>query len=183
MSKVIPALRTDHSNFVHLLDLLEGQLDESMQVEGQADYALMQDIMLYMTRYPDLYHHPKEDLVFTRLVARDASARSIVDELMNQHKTLAEKGTRLFETLRNVVDGEMVRRDTLDAQGRDYLSSMRSHIDTEESQVFRMAERLLPETDWADVDNAMEHMEDPLFGKIVGKEYRDLYEFVIQESK
>ena len=92
MSNVIPALRTDHKNFSRLLDLLEGQLDESAEVEGKADYALMQDIMLYMTRYPDRFHHPKEDLVFTRLVERNANARGIVEELMEQLPQLMSEG-------------------------------------------------------------------------------------------
>ena len=64
----------DHVNFGRLLNLLEGQL-QLLHDDGSPDYELMLDIMYYMTHYSDLLHHPKEDIVFARIKARDASAR------------------------------------------------------------------------------------------------------------
>lgn len=177
------ALQLDHVNFTRLLDMLDRQLDAVVRMDGSANYDLMQDIMLYMTHYPDKFHHPKEDLIFTRLVARDASARPVIDQLMKEHKVLAEKGTIFRETLRAVSDGELVRRATIESQGRDYVASLRAHASTEESRVFPLAESQLFVGDWAAIEDEIEHMEDPLFGQVVADDYRALYEFIMRESK
>jgi hemerythrin-like domain-containing protein len=41
--------------------------------------------MFYMTHYPDVLHHPKEDLAFERIKQRAADSGRIVDELTEQH--------------------------------------------------------------------------------------------------
>lgn len=183
MSNTMRALRLDHENFTRLLDLLDIQLDAVVHGDRTVDYDLMQDIMRYMTHYPDRFHHPKEDLVFTRLVARDASVRPVVDELMREHKVLAVKGTKFREVLRTVIDGGLVRRETIESRGRDYVASLRVHAHTEESQVFPAAESQLLEEDWAAIHDEIEHMDDPLFGRVVAEDYRSLYEFVMGESR
>ena len=37
----------------------------------ESDYQLMKDIMHYMRHYPDLFHHPREDVLFGELVRND----------------------------------------------------------------------------------------------------------------
>jgi hemerythrin-like domain-containing protein len=65
-------LHAEHANFDMLLELLEGQLD--LFHDGKSpDYALMLDIMFYMTHYPDAFHHPREDLAFARIGEREPS--------------------------------------------------------------------------------------------------------------
>src|SRR5678815_1568332 len=64
----------EHLNFVALLDVLEAELDRFSR--GKApDYELMLDIMFYMTHYPDVLHHPKEDVAFGRIAARHPAVR------------------------------------------------------------------------------------------------------------
>lgn len=182
MSDVIAQLRTDHGNFIRLLDLLERELGNVTDEEARVDYALMQDIMVYMTHYPDHFHHPREDLVFERMERRDGSVDPVVQNLKKEHQALARKGTAFLEILQSVVDGELVRREVIETSGWDYVDALRSHIIAEEQRVFGLAESLLDETDWAEIDNRMDHMDDPLFGPIVADDYRSLYEFIVQES-
>ena len=65
MSDTIALWHAEHVNFAKLLDLLEGQLDLFHKGESP-DYELMLDIMFYMKHYPDVLHHPKEDLAFCK---------------------------------------------------------------------------------------------------------------------
>ena len=60
----------DHVNFGRLLSMLESELD-LVHEGGSPDYEMMLDIMYYMTHYSDAVHHPKEDLLFARIRARD----------------------------------------------------------------------------------------------------------------
>lgn len=182
MSELIRRLRIDHGNFVRLLDVLEEELGRVTDEQGQVNYSLMQDIMVYMTHYPDQFHHPKEDLMFSRMAERDRALHTLIDGLAEEHLTLARKGSAFLRILQNVVDGELVRRNAIESLGREYVETLRSHIETEEAQVLGIAETLLQEHDWAEIDSAMEHMEDPLFGPVVENDYHILYEHILQES-
>jgi hemerythrin-like domain-containing protein len=56
-------LREDHRNMAVVLDLL----DEIVAIMGNGDdpdFELLDEIMRYMTVYPDAVHHPKEDVVY-----------------------------------------------------------------------------------------------------------------------
>ena len=181
MAHIIQQLQKDHLNAARLLDLLEAQI--GILHDGETpDYLLMLDVMCYMRHYPDLFHHPKEDLVFEKLKERDPSARRIVDNLMQEHKALAEKGAQFFESLQIVVSESMVPRETLESQGRGYIAFLCSHMDKEEDQVFPLASKVLREEDWAEIYTAMESKADPVFGKVVAGKYRALYDFLTQQS-
>lgn len=181
MAMVIKNLRIDHRNMSRLLDEMETQL-ELFHAGENPDYVLMLDIMQYMSHYPDLFHHPKEDLIFKKLSERDPSVRLVIKDLLQKHKTLAEKGKQFADSLRTVLSEVLVEREAFETQGRDYVGTLRRHIDVEESQVFPLAERVLNEEDWKDIDDAMEAIEDPLFGATVQQEYRALYDYIRHQS-
>lgn len=181
MAHIIQQLQQDHLNVAKLLDLLEAQTG-TLHDGRTPDYLLMFDVMCYMRHYPDLFHHPKEDLIFEKLKERAPNARPIVDTLMEEHKALAEKGAQFFESLQTVVSESMVPRETLESQGRDYIAFLRSHMKKEEDQVFPLASKVLREQDWAEIDTAIESQADPVFGQVVARKYRALYDFLTQQS-
>jgi hemerythrin-like domain-containing protein len=150
--------------------------------EGNADFELMHDIMVYMTHYPDHTHHPMEDLVFEKLTNHDASANGVVTQLKREHTALAEKGQRFTEMLQRVVDGAMVKRDALENTGRDYIAFLRSHMEVEDSDAFPRAEQALSEADWEEVASNIQAHTDPVFGPIVADEFRSLYDYIQRES-
>ncbi|MGF1613300.1 MAG: hemerythrin domain-containing protein [Gammaproteobacteria bacterium] len=182
MASVIKKLRIDHANMSRLLDELETQIGLFHAGEN-ADYVLMMDIMQYMSHYPDLFHHPREDLIFGKLVERDPSTRLVVNELLHKHEVLADSGKQFIDSLQTVLSEALVEREALEAQGRNYVKTLRRHINIEESQVFPLAERVLDENDWHDIENAMDAMEDPLFGSTVHREYLALYDYIRHQSE
>nr|VFJ61339.1 MAG: Hemerythrin-like domain-containing protein [Candidatus Kentron sp. DK] len=178
MSETIRQLHADHVNMVRLLDLIEEQR-ELLQTGQMPDYVLMMDIMQYMTNYPDLFHHPREDVIFRRVTEYDRNARSMVDDLLRDHETLARQGAALFDLLHAVVHEQPVERETLETKLREYTSTLRAHMNVEEGQFFPIAREILQEEDWEKVDEVMGNREDPLFGKnIVEAEYLALYEHI-----
>ena len=48
MSTIMEQLKTDHGNISHLLDTLDAQM-AIVHEEGNADFELMHDIMVYMS--------------------------------------------------------------------------------------------------------------------------------------
>lgn len=183
MSDHFARWRAEHINFVNLLGLLEVQLD--LFHKGDApNYSLMLDVMYYMTHYPDLFHHPKEDLAFAKIKERQASAGSVVDELMKQHVVLRESGEQLVQRLDGIVNGvAILARENVEAPGRTYVEYFRRHMHKEETELFPSAATVLRDDDWAAIDAAKQDREDPLFGTTVEKRYQALQRQITREAE
>jgi hemerythrin-like domain-containing protein len=182
MSDSIALWHAEHVNFAQLLDLLEGQFD--LFHKGMApDYDLMLDVMFYMTHYPDVLHHPKEDLAFARIRERDIEARPIVDQLAAQHARLKSSGDALVIALDDIVNGSITSRDHVESPGRAYIADFRSHMNCEETTILPLAARLLGGSDWTEIDAAILRIDDPLFGKDPEGRYASLRRQIAREAR
>ncbi len=179
MKNEIAKLREEHVNFRKLLDLLEKQLDLFHRGETP-DYPLMTDILHYMTHYPDHFHHPKEDVIFTHLVERDSRAVQNVEELARQHHVIAESGTRLHENLESVLNGALMPRQMIEAPGLLYVTYYRTHMDKEESDLFVLAEKMLQDDDWKKINAEARSHPDPMFSNGIEERYRAVYRHIVQ---
>ena len=179
-SPVLQQLARDHANMNALLDLLDSEL-ERVQEGDVADFELMRDIMVYMTRYPDHTHHPIEDLMFRRWIEYDENARHLATMLGREHRGLAQKGEALAEILAHVVDGAMVSREEIATTTRDYCEFLRYHMKVEDERAFPGAGLVLRDEDWAGIVSAFAEHEDPVFGPAVHDEFRDLFERIARE--
>lgn len=181
MSRIMRQLRTDHSHAARLLGLMDRQLDR-VEAGARADFALMADAMGYMTGYADRYHHPREDLLFERLRERDRSLSEVLDTLEREHQALATRGRAFLGVLSGVVDGALAERAKLEVQGREYVAFLRAHMQREDNEVFARADNALAESDWRQIDEALEVQEDPLFGRVVQEDFQDLYRHIMREA-
>ena len=179
MSTVMSDLHQDHRNIRDLLGLLTRELDAVSDASG-GDFELMRDIMIYMTRYPDHTHHPKEDLMFERMRERGIApdTEATIEKLLREHVALAEKGNVFRDMLIGVVDGALIEREALVATGRDYADFLSYHARLEDETVFVEAARLLDDADWSVIEGAFEAQSDPIFGPAVQHGFRTLYEHI-----
>ena len=182
MADNIARWHAEHGNFARLLDLLEAQL-ELFHAGEVPDYELMLDVMYYMTHYPDLFHHPKEDLTYARIKEREPGAGRVVDEVMKQHVVLRESGEKLVGRLDSIVDGAgIMARENVEVPGRTYVDYFRSHMQKEETELFPAARTVLRDEDWRAIDAAMRDQDDPLFGSSVAKRYETLHRQIARET-
>lgn len=157
MSQHVKEWQREHANFVRLLELLEAQF-ELFQGGERPDYDLMLDVMHYMTRYADRFHHAKEDLAFQRLARRQPTVTAVAAALNRQHAEMAAAGVRLVADLRAVMHGAMLPRQAVESQARAYVARLRRHIEGEERELYPLLARLRQE-DWFMVDS-MTHCLD-----------------------
>ncbi len=177
MSQVIEQLRTDHLNMARLISLLDPEM-RTLEGAGTPDFELMLNIMDYNLNYPELCHHPKEDLVYRRLMERDPVSSEVVEDLLEEHKKLTVMAKEFAELLRRItLDGE-VPREKLGALGREYVAIHRRHIEREEITVFPLAEKALREEDWVEIAAAISG-DDPLFGAEVADQFLALYQSIV----
>jgi hemerythrin-like domain-containing protein len=153
----------DHLNFDRLLTYLDAEL-RRLHEGGEPDYALMLDIMYYMTHYADVLHHPKEDVVFARMKAREPALGAPIDDLTRQHARLREMGETMVRELSDVLNGSIEPREQVERAARRYVDAMRAHMRAEEATILPRAERLLSDRDWIEIDAAIANFDDPLFG-------------------
>jgi hemerythrin-like domain-containing protein len=182
MSDPIALWHSEHVNFAALLDLLELQLDRFHRGEAP-DYELMLDIMFYMTHYPDVAHHPKEDMAFVRIAKRDTACRSIVERLAEQHSVLKRDGNALVVALDDIVNGSITSREHVEAPGRAYIAAFRRHMSTEEAEVLPLAAKLLDRNDWAAIERSIRQLDDPVFGESSDERYAALRRQIAREMR
>ncbi len=173
MSQVMEQLRTDHLNMARLISVLDLEM-RTLEGAGTPDFELMLEILDYALNYPELCHHPKEDLVYRKLMERDPVSSEVVQDLLEEHKKLTMMTKEFAELLRGItLDGE-VPREKLGALGREYMALNRRHIEREEITVFPLAEKALKDEDWVEIDAAISG-DDPLFGGEIAAQYLALY--------
>jgi hemerythrin-like domain-containing protein len=182
MSEVMKQLHNDHIHVARLLDWLEYQLDRFQQ-GGVPDYARMLDTMHYMTHYSDMFHHPREDMIFEKMAAKDDSVAEVVERLRAEHVKLGHLGARFQQTLEYICEDVILPREKVEADGREYIALLREHLNTEEGQVFPKAEELLDGRHWAAVDRHMGFQHDPMFGPEVEERYAALYQQISDRQR
>ena len=152
----------DHRNFARLLDLIEQQVD-AFHAGRRPDFELLRLIVYYLRHYPDRFHHPREDVAFTRLVARDPRLQLEIARRLQEHTVIAAAGEELLNCLDQIIAGALIERATLEKIAATYLVYYRHHLAAEERQVIPRAVELLTLADWLAVA-AIPTEPDPLFG-------------------
>lgn len=179
---MLVTLKQDHINNSRLMDLLEWQV-RLLENNSPANLKLVADIVEYIMNYPDLYHHPKEDLIFELLRHKDKEIEPVIDHLIDEHKVLTEAAINLSEMLGNINANEKSQIQILSDLLRKYINLSRSHMDIEESKLFPLAKQVLTSRDWADIDTGLDYKDDPLFGKVIYKQYQHIYDSIIKYIK
>src|ERR1700726_820799 len=91
---IIERLSQEHRNIEKLLAILEREL-EVFDRGDRPDYEVVRAVISYFEVYPELYHHPQEDLVFAKLRTRDPVAAAKVGDLAGEHHKGAEGVARV----------------------------------------------------------------------------------------
>ncbi len=163
MASIVDSLRQDHINSTILLDVLEQQLVIFSRVEVP-DYEMMQGVMEYFLDYPDLYHHPTEDLILSKMKSRSWTAKDGFPDLRHEHQELAAM-TRGFSTaIQDILLEAEIPREAFQQRAREFLDFYRSHIKKEEEVFFPAALKMLTKEDWAEISEVREIWNDPIFG-------------------
>ena len=173
VEQLMNGLRGDHRNMALLLDLLDAEID-SLSVSEEPDYDLVLDIMLYVTEYPDVVHHPKEDIVFRHLKSLRPEIRTDLERVETDHQYLEESGLKLKNDMEAISNGAKLDRGELIEKFHHYMEQLREHMYWEETDLFSVADELQLYGDWSEVVLKNNEISDPLFGSRVERKYRRL---------
>ena len=162
MTRMIELLRDEHGDIEQLLKVLEDELKVFDRRE-RPDYEVIQAIIDYFQDYPDCCHHPKEDMIFERLKARDPLAAKRIGDAEAEHRQETERLDRVAEVVRNVLLDRDILRETFSKVMRDFIDHQRGHMAMEERSLFPAAASALRPQDWQEIDLKWNDKTETLF--------------------
>src|SRR5437763_12489976 len=121
---IIERLSQEHLNIEKLLAILEREL-EVFDRGDRADYEVIHAIISYFELYPEVYHHPQEDLVFAKLKLRDPAAAAKVGDLALEHQKGAESLRRVAQAVDSVLADREILRQNVDHIVRAFIEQQR----------------------------------------------------------
>jgi hemerythrin-like domain-containing protein len=159
---MIELLRDEHRDIEQLLNVLEHEIKVFDRRE-RPDYELIQAIIDYFQDYPDCCHHPKEDMIFDKLKARDPSAAKRIGDVEAEHRQETERLDRVAKVVRNILLDREVLRETFSKVVRDFVDHQRKHMAMEERSLFPAAANALRPEDWQEIDIKWNDKTETLF--------------------
>jgi hemerythrin-like domain-containing protein len=176
MTQLLEILREEHRNIETLLRALEHELSIFDRAE-RPDYEVVQAVIDYFQEYPDCCHHPREDVVFTMLKARDPAAAASVGDLEAEHRNGAKRLHLVARAVESVLSEQEVLRQTVDDIVRDFIEKERRHMEMEERVLFPAAASALRPEDWAEIDAKVG--DDPLLDR-ANEKFNSLRQRILQ---
>jgi hemerythrin-like domain-containing protein len=181
MSEIIANLRNDHRNLTKLLQLLSAETGKLEKGE-YTDYQIIADIMQYFVNYPDIYHHPHEDLILNTLKNRNSQVTGPCTDIFSEHQEMASKGAEILDEIKQIQGNAIFSRENFVRQLKEYIACYHAHMEKEEEALFKIAEKYLNVDDWKKINLTIRMAEDPLFGRILDAEYNDLFKAIMAEA-
>ena len=179
MAEVIEELQREHRDLAKLMGVIERQAE--VLHDGRApDCDLLRSVLRYISNYPNLLHHPKEDLVYRRLAERDQAAVVEVHNVLQEHGALEDMAANLAALVDDADGGPEGARAELENMARGYVDAYRRHMAMEEGELFPRALGALSEADWAAIAVAVSGSSDPLFDGAATNQYRNLHSPILR---
>lgn len=176
---IIERLSQEHRNIEKLLAILEREL-EVFDRGDRPDYEVIRAVISYFEVYPEVYHHPQEDLVFAKLRTRDPTAAAKVGDLAREHQKGVERLRRVAHAIDIVLaDGEVLRQ-SVDVIVRDFIARERHHIMMEDRDFFPAALKALKPHDWTEIGRAVTGRQDPLFSDATEEQFDALRAHILK---
>lgn len=168
-------LRLDHRNMAIVLSLMDG-LVEQMERGKDPDFELLEEIMRYMTVYPDAVHHPKEDIVYAKLRSKRPDLADDLDHVPEDHRQIAELGSLLRSEVEAVNAGAAVRRQKMIDDTAAYVKRLRNHMRWEEEDLFSRIDLMLDAEPYKVDLSGIGRVKDPVFELEIEAGFRRLLE-------
>jgi len=176
-------IRDEHQALAAMLRSLSMLLAEHRRKGVPPDFGVLRAMLLYVDEFPEKLHHTKEsELLFPMLRSRSAEAADVLDKLDHDHAQ-GEKAIRDLEhdlLAYEVLGGD--RAASFEKSVNRYIDFYLAHMGIEEGQILPLAQRVLTDADWAELDAAFMKNRDPLTGHEPDDVYRPLFSRIVMSA-
>jgi hemerythrin-like domain-containing protein len=188
-------IRDEHSALSAVLRSIGLLLTESRRHGIEPDFKVLRAMLFYIDEFPEKVHHTKETaLLFPLLRERSSALGAVLDRLDRDHaasdrldRDHAASHAAVLDLEHQVLALEMMseapqakaRLQEFEARMHAYIASYLDHIRVEEIEVLPLAEKVLSESDWAELDTAFSQNRDPLTHRNGNDEFRPLFKRIL----
>ena len=179
MNQAIRIIHDEHRSISAVLSGLKALVQMARESDVRPDFAVFRAMVYYIDAFPERMHHPKEDQhLFARLLQRDPTARSLVDDLQVEHV----KGARLVRDLEQAM---LAYEQTWPAGIEQFAKVVEaysqfhwSHMRREEHELIPLAEKALTADDWSAIAAAFAGNQDPI-ADLREKDFANLFQRIV----
>lgn len=177
-------LNLDHYHFKSVLNCLQSEICcyESGSTR-RPELRIILDALDYIQVYPEVWHHPVEDLIFARLISKGVAEANLIGKVMEEHKIIEQHTQRLVALFEAVAKGCIVPADELVECAHHYIILQGSHLEREDELIYPLMEKYLAEQDWQDIETQHRQVLDPMFNLPQKQVYESLCQYVLQSER
>ncbi|MGO4394858.1 hemerythrin domain-containing protein [Variovorax sp. M-6] len=176
----IRIIRDEHSALSAMLRSIVLLLAQHRRQGTLPDFGALRAMLFYVDEFPEKRHHRKEsELLFPKLRARTPISRELLDRLDDDH---ARGERKIREVEHALLAFEMmgeVRRQAFEQAVERYVDFYLAHMAMEEREILPLAEKVLTDDDWSDLDRAFSANRDPLTGCEPEPDYGALFTRIV----
>ena len=155
MTNALTTIRWEHHSIEAVLHALGYFVDQMWAGKRAPENKVFRAMLQYIDLFAEHLHHPKEDRhLFRRLRLRTHRADDVLDLLDADHRRGAEKILRLQQAFLRYEEGGPAYFNAFAMTYRDYARFYRAHMRCEEEMLFPLAEEVLTEDDWREIEAA-----------------------------
>ena len=182
MNLIVEQLQDDHRQLVRILYHLEREI-KALSGMGKADASMEKilDILDYIQVYPEIWHHPTEDLIYEILLQKDIPAPELLANCIEEHGILELLTENLHSYLDQLAAGNAGVRSRLIKAGSDYVKRQLTHMEHEQNTLFPLMERFMGQEDWEEIKRRLKSIQPPT-GTADFERYQHLYRDIARSS-
>jgi hemerythrin-like domain-containing protein len=153
----IDSLKDDHRVIEKALVVLE-KMHQALEAGQKLNVASLEKWIEFIQLFADRYHHLNEErILFERLAERGMPRLGgPLEVLESEHEESRMLIRSITDTAPWVIKGDATARERFATQAQNYIQLLRSHIHTEEDDVFPTATSFLTAADHAEITQAMD---------------------------
>jgi hemerythrin-like domain-containing protein len=175
--QILQTLHNEHRYMGRIFEAFKEQMS-LLQENMPADYNLMHDVMHYMSNFPEKVHHPREEIVFRKLMERDPELAPTIEKIFIEHETQIQKGRSVLKLLAEIRREETPElREQLQVRCEDYLAFHGRHSALEEGKILPRVAETLTDADWIAIARDMLPAQNPL-ENMRGGRYKALNSYI-----
>jgi hemerythrin-like domain-containing protein len=179
-NRVLAAIRDDHRALAAVLHGMRF-LVRDIRDNGKAPrFDVLRAMLHYIDAFPERQHHPRESrYLFVKLRLRSDEADAVLAELEAEHALGGEMIRHLEQGLLRYEEGggEYFRMFATAVEA--YCDFHYQHMRKEEDLILPLAERVLTQADWAELDAEFAENPDPLWSMGGTEDFDELFTRIV----
>ena len=137
----------EHQLILRMITLVEKNTAK-MEAGTFADWNFYLDAIDFVRNYADRFHHAKEeDVLFVELVKNGMPEKSSpIEAMLIEHDQGRAFIKKLETAVQQMMQCEAGLQDTIAENAKGYAALLRGHIEKEDTILYPLSERVLPES-------------------------------------